>query len=77
LVLLLLLLTLLRLLLVAMAGILQARTCMELIRAFYTDPESYQTVYQFNHDQSKFSFEQLLHTLGLADTAGAAAAGPS
>jgi hypothetical protein len=42
---------------------------MELIRAFYTDPESYQTVYQFNHDQSRFSFEELLRTLGLAGTA--------
>jgi hypothetical protein len=37
---------------------------MELVRAFYTDPNSYQAVYQFNHDQHHFSFDRLMAELG-------------
>ncbi len=37
---------------------------MELTRAFYTDPEAYQHVYKFNHQQGDFDFQALLRELG-------------
>ena len=37
---------------------------MELVRAFYTDHDSYQAIYQFNHEQQKFSFDELMAMLG-------------
>ena len=42
----------------------QARTLMELVRAFYSDPAAHQWVYRFNHQQEAFSFEELLRQLG-------------
>lgn len=51
---------------------MQGRTLMELMRAFYTDPESYQLVYQFNHRPQEFDFGNLLLQLGHQPTQKAA-----
>lgn len=45
----------------------EARTVMELTRALYTDPSSYQMVYQFNHAPDKFDFGLLLQQLGISN----------
>eukprot|EP00775_Hariotina_reticulata_P006216 gene6216-6452_t len=41
----------------------EGRTVMELTRAFYTDPTSYQLVYAFNHQPDSFDFQRLLYEL--------------
>lgn len=54
---------------------LQARTLVELARAFYRDPAAYQMVYAFNHNPQQFDFQQLCKELGV-NTAAAAAPPP-
>lgn len=43
----------------------EARTLLQLARAFYTDPGAHRFVYAFNHEPEKFSFDALLAELGL------------
>jgi ATP synthase F1 complex assembly factor 1/histone-lysine N-methyltransferase SETD2 len=43
----------------------EARTVLELARAFYTDSDMHQLAYRFNHDQQGFDFAELLRALGL------------
>lgn len=45
---------------------------MELVRAFYTDPQAHQMVYAFNHQPDKFDFKQLLLELGMTTAGGTA-----
>lgn len=44
----------------------QARTLMELTKAFYTVPRDYEWVHRFNHSPSTFDFDSLLKKLGYA-----------
>ena len=44
----------------------QARTLLQLVRAFYTDPSAHRLVYTFNHEPEKFNFDALLAELGLS-----------
>ncbi|KIZ05677.1 ATP synthase F1 complex assembly factor 1 [Monoraphidium neglectum] len=55
----------------AVVSLSEARTLLQLARAFYTEPEAHRLVYQFNHQPDKFSFDALLAELG--HKAGAAA----
>lgn len=50
---------------------------MELTRAFYSDPEAYQQVYRFNHQQEAFDFQALLAELGHRPPAAAPPSGSS
>ncbi|GIL71832.1 hypothetical protein Vretimale_693 [Volvox reticuliferus] len=43
----------------------EARTIMELIRAFYTSPEDYPLVRTFNHKPAQFNFGALLQKLNI------------
>jgi hypothetical protein len=54
----------------------QARTLVELARAFYRDPAAYQMVYAFNHNPQQFDFQQLCKELGV-NTAPAAPPSPA
>jgi len=42
----------------------QARTLMALMHAFYSDPQSFLRVNEFNHEPHKFRYEDLLRELG-------------
>ncbi|KAI8477000.1 MAG: ATP11 protein-domain-containing protein [Monoraphidium minutum] len=55
----------------------EARTLLQLVRAFYTDPEAYRLVYQFNHEQERFSFDALLAQLGHVGGGGGGSGGGS
>ncbi|GIL45820.1 hypothetical protein Vafri_2970 [Volvox africanus] len=43
----------------------EARTVMELIRAFYTSPDDYPLVHTFNHKPAQFNFGALLQKLNV------------
>eukprot|EP00879_Flechtneria_rotunda_P033778 GHRR01037553.1.p1 GENE.GHRR01037553.1~~GHRR01037553.1.p1 ORF type:complete len:127 (+),score=42.75 GHRR01037553.1:133-513(+) len=53
---------------VAAAVKCQGQIVMELMRVLYTDPESYQLVYAFNHQPDKFNFGVLLQQLGISSS---------
>ena len=42
----------------------QARTLMALTHAFYVEPSGFLQVNQFNHEPSKFRYEDVLQHLG-------------
>eukprot|EP00878_Enallax_costatus_P028548 GHUV01030840.1.p1 GENE.GHUV01030840.1~~GHUV01030840.1.p1 ORF type:complete len:142 (+),score=33.30 GHUV01030840.1:263-688(+) len=48
----------------------EGRTVMELVRAFYTDPQAHQLVYAFNHRPDEFDFKTLLRELGMTPAGG-------
>lgn len=52
----------------------QARTVLELLRAFYSDDEDYKAVHEFNHNPSQFDFQALLAKTQVAAAAAAASA---
>lgn len=54
--------------------ILQASTMLELLRAFYSDDEDYQSVLDFNHQPSRFDFDRLLEKTRVSAAAAAGAA---
>jgi ATP synthase F1 complex assembly factor 1/histone-lysine N-methyltransferase SETD2 len=58
----------------AVASRAEARTVLELARAFYTDGEMHRLAYTFNHEQQAFDFNELLRALGLEGAAPVAAA---
>jgi hypothetical protein len=43
----------------------QARTLLELSRAFYTDGDDYKMVLDFNHNSTAFDFDALVRKLGI------------
>lgn len=47
-------------------SVAEARTLLQLARAFYTDPGAHRHVYRFNHEPDAFSFDELLAELGVA-----------
>jgi hypothetical protein len=53
----------------AVASRAEARTVLELARAFYTDGEMHRLAYRFNHDQKGFDFAELLRALGFPEGA--------
>jgi hypothetical protein len=58
----------------AVASRAEARTVLELARAFYADGDMHRMAYAFNHDQGAFDFAQLLRALGLEGAAPVEAA---
>lgn len=53
------------------AAILQGRLLLEVLRAFYSSDEDYKLVHTFNHDPTKFDFEEVLKKMGHAAAAQA------
>jgi hypothetical protein len=59
----------------AVISLAEARTLLQLVRAFYTDPAAHRLVYKFNHESDKFDFNELLAQLGHRPQGSGAGAG--